>query len=671
MHALQLEPSNQRQTDVVVSTPSRIRKNPGSLLFRTATNLLQLAWEGSNDGMVFTDGDGIIVAANKAYATMMGLREHEMAGKLATFAFSSKDDQYEALDTYRKNFEQRSLPAYSEQRITLPSGKVIDVEVSQSFVETEDGSRLLFSVFRDVTKRKEAERALAQSERNFHELFENSVQGMFQTSLSGKLINANPALLRMLGYSSFEEMSRVNLSDIYVNPKDRERLAQLLLAHGYCRDVELRLRRNDGRIITVLEHSRVIKDAQGNPVMFEGILEDITERKAQEQQLREYVDALRVSQQALAELNARKDKLLFALSHDLRSPLGSILGFSEILLEDEEKLPVEERRQFIAYIRDAAQNQLKVINELLRTPTQEAPGTEAQLEETDLAQAAEKTVQLLGTVAKQKAIEIQVNIPAGTMVHANGQLVLQVFNNLVNNALKFTPANGRIRLEIVEQTPREWVVAVKDTGVGIPLEDQRKLFVARGTYSRTGLSGEKGTGLGLPLCAEIMRELGGDISVESVPGNGTTFYLRFPKSEPEGQVNILVVDDEPGIRALHAKYIQQAHPGAHVLQAPDGQKALEMMLRHKPKLVFSDYAMPKMNGLALLEAAKQQEELKQIPIVIATGHDSWAVREELDAAGAYEVVAKPLPVEKIKSILRSTLATAAGQESQCSFSRSA
>lgn len=661
MQALQLLPPYQDRTDRVATKRSNVGKNPGSVLFRTATNLLQLAWERSHDGMVFTDGDGIIVAANPAYAAMMGFREHEMVGKLATFSFSNNDDQYEALDAYRKNFEQRSLPSYSEQRITLPSGKVIDVEVSHSFVETEDGSRLLFSVFRDVTKRKEAERALAQSERNYHEWFENSVQGMFQTSLSGKLINANPALLRMLGYSSFEEMSRVNLSDIYVNPKDRERLVQLLLTHGFCRDVELRLRRKDGKTITVLEHSRLIKDEQGNPIMFEGILEDITERKAQEQQLREYVDALRVSQQALAELNARKDKLLFALSHDLRSQLGSILGFSEILLEDEEKLPVEERRQFITYIRDAAQNQLKVINELLRKPTQEAPGSEAQPEETDLAQAAEKTVQLLGTVAKQKEIEIQVNIPAGTMVHANGQLVLQVFNNLVSNALKFTPPKGRIRLEIAEQTPREWVVAVRDTGVGIPLEDQPKLFVARGTYSQTGLSGEKGTGLGLPLCAEIMRELGGDISVESVPGNGTTFYLRFPKSEPEGQVTILVVDDEPGIRALHAKYIKQAYPGAHVLQAPDGQKALEMMLRHKPKLVLSDYAMPKMNGLALLEAAKQQEELKQIPIVIATGHDSWAVREELEAAGAYDVVAKPLPVEKIKNIIRSTVAAAAEQ----------
>lgn len=657
MQALQLVTPHHRREDRGESTRSNIRRNPGSLLFRTATDLLQLAWEVSNDGMVFTDGEGIIVAANKAYASMMGFREHEMVGKLVTFPYSSTEDQRQALDTYRKNFQQRSMPTYSEQRIALPNGKVIDVEISQSFVETEDGSRLLFSVFRDVTQRKEAERALAQSERNYHEWFENSVQGMFQTSLSGKLINANPALLRMLGYRSLEELSRINLSEIYVNPKDRERLTQLLLTHGFCRDVELRLRRTDGRTITVLEHSRLIKDAQGNPVMFEGILEDITERKAQEQQLREYVDALRVSQQALAELNARKDKLLFALSHDLRSPLGSILGFSEILLEDEGKLPVEERRQFLTYIRDAAQNQLKVINELLRKPTQEPVGQEAQAEETDLAQAAEKTIQLLGTVARQKSIAIKVDIPAGTTVRANGQLVLQVFNNLVSNALKFTPANGSIRLELAKETSKEWVVAVRDTGVGIPLEDQEKLFVARGAYSRTGLSGEKGTGVGLPLCAEIMKELGGDISVESTPGSGTTFYLRFPKFEPEGQVNILVVDDEPGIRALHAKYIQQAYPGAHVLQAPDGQKALEMMLRHKPRLVFSDYAMPKMNGLALLEAAKRQAELNQIPIVIATGHDSWAVREELEAAGAHDVVAKPLPVEKIKSILQSTIPT--------------
>jgi PAS domain S-box-containing protein len=657
MQALQVLPSTRTQQDRAVSDRPGSGRNPGLILFRSATDLLRLAWDYSHDGLVFTDGNGTIVAANKAYAAMTGFREHELVGKPLTLAFSSQVSQDEALAEYRKNFESRSFPPYSEQQILLPTGRAIDVEISHSFVETEDGTGLLFSIFRDVTKRKEAERALAQSERNYHELFEHAVQGMFQTSLSGKLINANPALVRLLGYESFEELSRINLGELYVNPKDRERLVQLLLTQGFCRDVELRLRRKDGQVITVLEHSRIIRDHQGNPVMLEGILEDITERKAQEQQLREYVDALRVSQQTLAELNARKDKLLFALSHDLRSPLGSILGFAEILLEDGEQLPAEERRQFLQYIRDAAQNQLKVINELLRKPEEEPSEPEGQSDGTDLKQIAEKAVELLSTVAKQKLVTVEVDIPAGTMVRAKDQPVLQVLNNLISNALKFTPPNGRVRLDIAKQTAEEIVLAVRDTGIGIPLEDQDQLFVKRGGYTRTGLGGEKGTGLGLPLCAEIMKELGGKITVESTPGNGTAFYLHFPKASGEDRVNILVVDDDPGIRALHAKFIGKACPGAHILQAQDGRQALDLMQRYKPKLVLSDYAMPVMNGLAFLEAAKRQEELKQIPIVIATGHDSWAVREELIAAGAHDVLAKPLPQEKIRNILQATIST--------------
>jgi PAS domain S-box-containing protein len=560
------------------------------------------------------------------------------------------------LNDYRIHFAQRSVPPYSEQQIVLATGRVIDVEVAHSFFETEDGNLLLFSVYRDVTKRKEAERALAWSERNYHEWFEYAVQGMFQTTVGGKLVNANPALLQMLGYSSLEELQQIgNIEQLYVNPKDRERLTQLLLTHGFCRDVELTLRRKDGRIITVLEHSRVIKDVQGKPIMFEGILEDITERKAQERQLREYLDALRLSQEALAESNARKDKLLYALSHDLRSPLGSILGFAEILLEDGEKLPSDERRQFLLYIRDAARNQLKLIEELLRKPSPASAGADNRPEEIDLADVARESAVLFETVAKQKSISLSVEIPTGTPVRASKQQVLQLFNNLLSNALKFTPANGVVRLELVDQTERAWVVAVRDTGIGIPPEDQSKLFVESGTYTRPGLSGEQGSGVGLPLCAQIMKELGGKISVESSPGVGTTFYLYFPKLNAAEKVNILVVDDEPGIRALHAKYIQQAYPSAQVLQASDGRSALELMFRYRPSVVFSDYAMPNMNGLALLEAVRKHEELKRTPVVIATGHDSWAVREELESAGAFKVVSKPLPVETIKTILQSTV----------------
>ncbi|MCI0706980.1 MAG: response regulator [Ignavibacteriae bacterium] len=152
-----------------------------------------------------------------------------------------------------------------------------------------------------------------------------------------------------------------------------------------------------------------------------------------------------------------------------------------------------------------------------------------------------------------------------------------------------------------------------------------------------------------------MNEVGGEISVTSEVGRGTTFFLQFSKLPESGQANVIVADDDAGVRALHTKYIARAFPGARILQAEDGQKALELMFRHKPKIVFSDYAMPKMNGLALIEAARRHEEIQNIPIVIATGHDSWATLDALESAGAHEVVAKPVSPMKFETILRSML----------------
>ncbi|MGH2568671.1 MAG: hybrid sensor histidine kinase/response regulator, partial [Bacteroidota bacterium] len=352
---------------------------------------------------------------------------------------------------------------------------------------------------------------------------------------------------------------------------------------------------------------------------------------------------------------SRKDRLLFALSHDLRSPLSSILGFSEVLLEDAGKLPGEDALQFLTYIRDAARNQLKLINDLLQKPAHESTAVDLAIEEADLSEIGATSSELLSTVAKQKEIALNVQIPVGTKAHVDGQLALQVFNNLISNALKFTPPGGSISVEFVEETDRDWLIAVRDTGVGIPTAEITRLFAAGGSYSRPGLAGEKGSGFGLPLCEQIMKEIGGNISVESTTGKGTAFFLRFPKAEPEQNLSVLVVDDEAGIRALHARYIQRLLPNAHVLQAADGRKALELMVRHRPQIVFSDFAMPNMNGLALLEAAKKHEGLQHIPVVIATGHDSWAVREELETAGAYDIIAKPVPVAKFESILRTAV----------------
>ena len=144
------------------------------------------------------------------------------------------------------------------------------------------------------------------------------------------------------------------------------------------------------------------------------------------------------------------------------------------------------------------------------------------------------------------------------------------------------------------------MIDVCDTGVGISPEAIPKLFKVEEKYTTVGLKGERGTGLGLPVCYEIMQKHGGSISVESEQGKGTVFHLTFSNQDLENKLTILIVDDDRRIRVLHARYVKKAFPDASVLQARDGKEALTLAREHRPRLIVSDYAMPTMDGFEFL-----------------------------------------------------------------------
>lgn len=384
-------------------------------------------------------------------------------------------------------------------------------------------------IARDISDKKRAEELLRVSEKRYHELFENALQPMFQTTPSGQLITANPALLRLLGYSSVEELSKINLADLYVNPEDRQHLGEMLREKGYAKNIELRLRRKDGKVVTVLEHSRAIRDDRGRVVMYEGILEDITLRKSHEETLRQYVEVLSQSEKKLRELNAQKDKLFSVLSHDLRSPFASILGFCDILLEEDATLSPEERKEFLTYIKESAQSQLALVNKLLEWSKMESNRIRVEMRELDVSEIVARSIVSHLGLARQKHITLHSALPPKTIVMGDGQLVMEAFNNLISNALKFTPEGGEVKIELEDETVDRVTVSVRDTGVGIPPDDMRKLFRVEEKYTRQGLKGERGTGLGLPMVAEIMEKVGGSVWCESEPDKGTCFYLTFTK----------------------------------------------------------------------------------------------------------------------------------------------
>ena len=755
-------------------------------------DLLESVWTNTSEAMRVTDSEGTITAVNSAYCRLVGMTADGLIGKPFSIVYGGPVDPSILLDKYRSRFNEKAIQPEMNRKLKLVNGREIYADTSNSYIRGSDGETFVLSIIRDVTDRKRSEESLKESERHYHEFFSNAVQGMFQSTFDGRLLFANASLVKMLGYDSFEDLASRNLTDLYANPSDRQNLSMNLAKKGSCSNVELTLKRKDGTVISVLEHSRASKDESGNVVIFEGMLEDVTEQKraeaarkqaredlqrernllrilidnlpdqiyfkdakgqylldnkahmkslgAQDQddvlgrtafdfhlpelakqyredemnifstgmalidkeepalhkdtgeqrwhlttkiplldsegtvtgivgisrditerkdlQLRvqDSLSALQVSRESLAQLNNQKDRLFSVLSHDLRSPFTSILGFCEILLSDGETLTVTERSEFLTYIRDAAQRQLALLNRLLDWSRLETGRIKLDIQEIDLDSLVKSCLTThLGT-SKQKEITLRSTLPTKSKVRGDQVLLMQVFNNLISNALKFTPKGGVISIDLAEEKDEEWVLEVKDTGRGIPKEDLKKLFKVEEKYTRPGLDGEQGTGLGLSLVHEIVKQHNGAISVDSELGQGTTFTIRLPRVVENKEHVILVVDDDEGVRVLHSRFLKKMYPDAHVMQASNGKEAFALAKQYKPRIIVTDYSMPEMNGYEFLNLLKVDPATKPIPVFVITGKGSTASAETLMISGAAAVMDKPVPSKTLHETIEKVLA---------------
>lgn len=511
-----------------LSSPvSRTKETVAAAPTEPQQSLFEQVVNKAPDLIFITDLRGSFSFVNDHSVELTGYSRDELLGmKFSDLVAHSQ--RHRVFQFYARQFLTNTKITYLEFPIVTRQGKEIWIGQKAHLAHIYRIPAFI-CIARDISDKKRAEELLRVSEKRYHELFENALQPMFQTTPSGQLITANPALLRLLGYSSVEELSKINLADLYVNPEDRQHLGEMLREKGYAKNIELRLRRKDGKVVTVLEHSRAIRDDRGRVVMYEGILEDITLRKSHEETLRQYVEVLSQSEKKLRELNAQKDKLFSVLSHDLRSPFASILGFCDILLEEDATLSPEERKEFLTYIKESAQSQLALVNKLLEWSKMESNRIRVEMRELDVSEIVARSIVSHLGLARQKHITLHSALPPKTIVMGDGQLVMEAFNNLISNALKFTPEGGEVKIELEDETVDRVTVSVRDTGVGIPPDDMRKLFRVEEKYTRQGLKGERGTGLGLPMVAEIMEKVGGSVWCESEPDKGTCFYLTFTK----------------------------------------------------------------------------------------------------------------------------------------------
>ncbi len=612
-------------------------------------DLLEMVWDRTNDGMLLTDSDGMIVAVNEAFCIMVNMQESELMKLPFTVIYDRNMDRRQIFDEYKINVTNSSFQKKYEKRLALSSGQSLYAEVLTSILVDEANETFVLTEFRDINERKRWESSLHQSEFHYRSLFENSVLPMYQSTVDGKFLNANIALLRLLGYDSFDELLQLNVeTDVYVNSQHRIKLVENLQNGAADKATQLELKKKGGSRIIVLAHSRILLDDHQNVIGFEGALEDITERTMLERQLQANIKKLENTQEELTKLNTQKDKILAIVSHDLRSPFCSILGFCDLLKSEFSTLTDKEKLDYVGYINEAAIQQLNLVNSLLDWSRLETGRIRMKFQPVSIAKIAGDVMNSLLGIAMKKSIMFHLAIPAHLTVNADEQLIRQLLSNLIGNALKFTSSGGTISVELKEDSALQSVLTVSDTGIGIPAEDLKKLFKVEEKYSRKGLEGEIGTGLGLPMCFEIMKKHQGSIDAMSIEGTGTVFTLTFVKQARTECKKVLIVDDQKGNQLILSRFMKRISENSETIFAETGREALELMKTIRPDLIMTDYHMPTMDGLEFIRRIRSDEAMKNTPVIIISGDE---VDYFIEADPLTSTLRKPIVFTELKQTM--------------------
>ncbi len=398
--------------------------------------------------------------------------------------------------------------------------------------------------------------------------------------------------------------------------------------------------------------------------------EEALAAKAEAERARERAEAAQVeaesAKDAAEDANRAKSSFLANMSHELRTPLSAVIGYSEMMEEEVEDLGEQGLLTDLGKIKSNARHLLSLINDVLDLSKVEANRMDTFAEDVNVSTLVEEAAGTVGALVAQKDNKLVVEVaPDAGAMHTDVVKLRQCLFNLMSNASKFTE-KGTVTLHVHREGAMDeasLVFRVSDTGIGMTEEQVGRLFqrFTQADESTTRKFG--GTGLGLALTQAFAHLLGGDISVESTYGTGTSFTLRLPAYMPEQRIyedgtpvpgrdeaderqTVLVIDDDPAQLDLMVKFLERQ--SFHVRTATNAESGLEIARMIKPRAITLDVMMPHVDGWAVLTALKADPELARIPVVMVTFHDDNGLSATL---GAADHVDKPVRWDKLKSVM--------------------
>ncbi len=603
--------------------------------------------ESSEDAIISKTLDGIIKTWNRGAEKIFGYQANEVIGQPVSVLYPPESNEEEA--AFGGSVEEGKPVKQTETVRIKKDGSRIPVSLTLSPIKDGKGNITGISkIARDITAQKEAEKVLSESERRFRNLLEYSPVGIVLTDQNGGVVFVNDRWSKITGLSVEQAQGEGWASAVH--PEDRQEILKDWTEKSRIEEettYEFRFLTEDGVETEVI--ARAIKQYDENGI-FSGHLATISDIN----EIKKLQADLKAARDAALESAKMKSEFLANMSHEIRTPMNGVIGMTDLLLSS--RLD-EEQRENAEIIKSSADGLLTIINDILDFSKIEAGKLSFETIDFDLVHTVESAVEIFSEQASRKNIQIASLIESDISINLRGDpgRLRQILNNLIGNAVKFTE-NGEVFVRVVKESENDEKCKLRfnisDTGIGIKPKAQDYLFQAftQADGSMTRKFG--GTGLGLAISRQLVEMMKGEIRVESVFGEGSTFSFtaEFEKSESTGinkivhvknlqNLRVLIVDDNATNRKILMHQVSSW--GLYAEEAENGILGLiklrEAVENDQPfDLAILDLMMPDMNGFELADFIKKDELISDVKLILMPsfgerGHAKTARKKGIEA----------------------------------------